>query len=138
MEATRNPLACPNCGNPCRLTPTTAACDSCNAEFPLKNDVIDFRHPGSDSASRDQLDRVLSAGIVQLRAGNWMAMLQQLTNGAAARERLMEQIVDDSKYAWKIFLQASPGQVLLDIGSGLGSSTKNLASQFEPNTGTGE
>ncbi len=91
----RSLLACPKCHGSLRFLGDRAACESCNAEVPLRDGVVVAREPATKSYFDDVFE-VMQAG--NHAPGTWDIFYAEQ---AAAVEKMI-----------------GPGQVVVDIGCG--------------------
>jgi hypothetical protein len=122
--------ACPACGGDITVQESMAACARCDRSFPIQNDVVDFRLT-EDSYYKNPLQQADMHRInEQFSLLPWSETLGQFLQLSGDVPLWLDKIVDEGRYAWKIFLGLRPGTRLLDYGCNLGASTKNLAPHF--------
>ena len=126
-----NNYSCPSCGGNLELSATTSACLKCQHSFPLTNGVIDFRvDPMKDHnypLSREDMERLNR----QFSSHSWKEILGNFLECTEDAPRWLDELVDDGRYAWKIFLNLGSGMTLLNASGNLGTTTANLAPHFE-------
>ena len=112
------------------MHPSFAACARCDRSFPIQNGVLDVRLTKDgyyDSPLKQSDMQRINEQFSRLPWNDSLGQFLQLSGDVPL---WLDKIVDEGRYAWKIFLGLRPGTRLLDYGCNLGTSTKNLAPHF--------
>lgn len=107
-------------------------CSSCMSEFIIDDGIIDFRGNRQgyyfNPISATNMDTLIN----QIGVDNWSQTVRSFIKcvGPKSPDSWIDNLVVDSRYAWKIFLDSDKSKSLLDIGCGLGNLVSNLAPHF--------
>lgn len=129
-EATCFACACPLCSGQLRVRESTASCLRCDSCFPFESGVIDLRltrdnHYDNPLKQSDMLK--INERFSRLA---WNETLGQFLQLSGEPQVWLDNIMDEGRFASKVYLRLISGGRLLDYGCKMGASTKNLAPHF--------
>lgn len=126
-------FVCPQCKGKVNQNSIHLYCTDCNKNFLIDKNILDFRLNRLgyffNPVSTDDMDKLIS----NMNERTWAGIIKSFISyvGAKRPNSWIDNLVVDSRYAWKIFLDLNKEKTLLDIGCGLG----NLASNLAPHVG---
>jgi ubiquinone/menaquinone biosynthesis C-methylase UbiE len=99
------------------------------SEFIVDNGIIDFRGNRQGYYFNPVSSTNMDILIDQMEVSNWSETVRSFIRyvGPKSPDSWIDNLVVDSRYAWKIFLDLNKDKSLLDIGCGLGNLVSNLA-----------
>lgn len=118
---------CPACGSDVGLRSDGISCRRSGHFFPVSDGIIDFRlgETGDDVSPIPVGElRKLNSEYSQDR---WSETVRQLLSVSQESAKLISDLVDDGRYAWKVFLEFAPEMKMLELGCGFGNLSENLA-----------
>lgn len=126
-----NDYACPTCGGVLELRSTALCCIACQLSFPKTGELIDLRANKPEDhdypLARQDMERVNA----QFSTHSWKEILGNLLECSDDAPKLLDELVDEGRYAWRVFLSLRPGMTMLNASGNLGTTTANLAPYFE-------
>lgn len=129
LQNNKSEFSCPNCQELLVLSNLDFICNACNNKYPIKDNIIDFRLNRLDyffnPVSSENMDELIS----NINKNTWVESIKSFIKlvGAKQPDSWIDNLVVDSRYAWKILLDLNKEKTLLDIGCGLGNLVSNLA-----------
>jgi len=107
-------------------------CGNCMGEFIIDDGIIDFRGNRQSYYFNPVSTADMDTLIAQMGESNWSQTVRSFIKYVGPRfpDSWIDNLVVDSRYAWKIFLDSDKSKNLLDIGCGLGNLVSNLAPHF--------
>lgn len=127
-----NDFICVKCQGKLFRSEQKLCCSSCMSEFIINNGIIDFRGNRQSYYFNPVSTTDMDTLIKQMEEGNWSQTVRSFIKyvGPKSPDSWIDNLVVDSRYAWKIFLNSNENKSLLDIGCGLGNLVSNLAPHF--------
>lgn len=118
---------CPQCAGTLTAGTDSLHCVQCNATYRIENGILDLRCSRQqyyfNPLSKSEMEKLIG----QLTPDHWPATIRAFIERAKNPKAILDNLVIDGRYAWKVFLNLTPKTVMLDFGCGLGNLTKNLA-----------
>ena len=124
-------LSCPLCKGPL-IYNNILTCRACRSSFELKDGIIDFRHSRKDYYFNPIPINKMTELIDRMKIDNWEQIIREFLDNVSNVSDWMDNLINDGRYAWKIFLNLNKDSVILDFGCGLGNLSHNIA----PHVGT--
>lgn len=118
---------CPRCLGELELFGCSLRCRSCHAAFPVNHGITDFRCSRDEHYCNSDPPPQMEQLIRNMTASNWAETIRTLVMQAKEGVSYLDDLVVDGRYAWKLLLDLNPEAVLLDVGCGFGTRTRNLA-----------
>ncbi|MFQ5634649.1 MAG: methyltransferase domain-containing protein [Gammaproteobacteria bacterium] len=109
-------LRCSACGSALLRRATEFACSACGALYPVANGIIDFRS-GAGAAS---------TGVTDF-SSNWPLAVRDRLAAAGDDDALRRELTSDAQFAWQLFVDIRPGDVVLDLDCRHGGLAHNIA-----------
>lgn len=118
---------CPRCRLALDRNQIGLKCPSCSVTWPVRDDIPDFR---DKDFYWNQLTRETMISMIEnARAGCWKMEVQRILGNS--RPYLLDYIVKEGRADWMFYMPIPRSASVLDIGTGWGAVTIELAKKFE-------
>jgi ubiquinone/menaquinone biosynthesis C-methylase UbiE len=118
---------CPRCRGPLRARDKVSRCDACNADYPVRDGIHDFRCGRHDYYFNPVPRAAMAALIDDAKVVPWDETVRRFMGFVSNVPGWTDNVEVNARYAWKLFLELPPRSRFLDLGCGLGNLTRNIA-----------
>lgn len=120
-------LRCPRCTGELVGCGADLRCATCNAKFEVRDGIVDLRCGRFDYYFNPVPPEAMNELIEDAQRESWSSIVRRFMAHVKDNPDWLDDLVIDSRYAWKFCLDLPPDGRFLDLGCGLGNLVKNIA-----------
>lgn len=127
MTPTQTSISCPRCKAALVQSDAGLRCPGCSSDYRVEDGIADVRCGRLDyyfnPVPRDAMGKLIS----DAETAPWPSIVRRFMGHVRDNPDWLDDLVIDSRYAWKLCLELPPEGRFLDLGCGLGNLTRNIA-----------
>jgi len=127
MTTAQTDFRCPRCKAELAAIDEGLRCTACTSEYRVRDGIVDLRCGRMDyyfnPVPREEMNRLIDDAEHE----PWPTIVRRFLGYVRDNPDWLDDLIIDSRYAWKLALELPPDARFLDLGCGLGNLTKNIA-----------
>lgn len=127
MTTTQTSICCPRCKAELVQRDSGLRCSGCSSDYRVEDGIVDVRCGRLDYYFNPVPREDMSQLISDAETAPWPSIVRRFMGHVRDNPDWLDDLVIDSRYAWKLCLELPPEGRFLDLGCGLGNLTKNIA-----------
>lgn len=127
MITSKSDFRCPRCKAELSSTSEGLRCTGCSAQYRVEDGIVDLRCGRLDYYFNPVPREAMNQLIDDAEHEPWPAIIRRFMAHVNDNSDWLDNLVVDSRYAWKLCLELPHDAKVLDLGCGLGNLSKNIA-----------
>lgn len=127
MTTDQSGLRCPRCKAELERITEGLRCSECASQYRVQDGIADLRCGRLDYYFNPVPREAMNTLIEEAEREPWPTIVRRFMAHVKDNVDWLDDLIVDSRYAWKLCLELPPGARFLDLGCGLGNLTKNIA-----------